>query len=303
MTPRTAGGEPAVPFGALDLSVAAAMNILWGMNIIAMKVTVGALAPFTAGAARLAIVGLICAPWMRPPQGRVKSLALFGLITGGLFLLFLNLALKVSTNVGALAIVGQMAVPIALVLGAVILKERMSRAQLAGIAVAIVGIVVLMFDPRIFGELPGLLLMLLAATMWGTSSLVQRQLAGVPVLTLYFWTGLMGTALLLPMSLVLEPGVLAKLPGLPAAPLAWLAFSVLGATLAGQGGMAWLLGRHPLSAVMPLTLAAPVVSVAASHWMFGTPVTASMVIGGLMTLAGVVIVTMARRRALKEMGA
>ena len=203
MTPRTAGGEPAVPFGALDLSVAAAMNILWGMNIIAMKVTVGALAPFTAGAARLAIVGLICAPWMRPPAGRVKALALFGLITGGLFLLFLNLALKVSTNVGALAIVGQMAVPIALVLGAVILKERMNRAQLTGIAVAIVGIVVLMFDPRIFGELPGLLLMLLAATAWGTSSLVQRQLAGVHVLTLYFWTGLMGTVLLLPMSLLL----------------------------------------------------------------------------------------------------
>jgi drug/metabolite transporter (DMT)-like permease len=279
------------------------MNLLWGMNIVAIKVTVGALAPFTAGAARLAAVGILCAPWMRPPPGQWRALVLFGLITGGLFPLFMNLALGIANNVGALAIAGQLSVPIAMLLGALILKERMSSMQLGGVLAAFAGVVVLVFDPRIFGELPGLLLMLVAATAWGVSSLVQRRLAGVSPLTLYFWTGLMGTLLLLPMSLALEPGVLARVPDLSPAPLAWLAFSVLGATLAGQGGMAWLLGRHPLSAIMPLTLAAPVVSVTASHLMFGTPVTLSMVIGGLITLAGVVIVTMARRRMLKEMGA
>ena len=286
------------PFGPADITVAIAMNLLWGMNIIAMKATVTATAPFTAGVVRLAAVALLCAPWLRPPPGRIRLLPVFGLVNGGLFLLFLNLALSAASNVGALAIGGQLSVPIALILSALFLAERMSGMQVIGVALAFAGVVLLVFDRRIFAELPGLALMLVAATAWAVSSLIQRRLAGVPVLTLYFWTGLMGAALLLPLALLREPAALRAVPNLGAGPIGWFAFSVLGATLAGQGGMAWLLGRHPVSAIMPLTLAAPVVSVIASHLVFGTAITLPMMLGGVVTLAGVLLVTLSRRRVL-----
>lgn len=142
-------------FGPADIAVAAAMNILWGMNIIAMKATVMATAPFTAGVVRLIAVALLCAPWLRPPPGRARILMLFGLVNGGLFLLFLNLALSVASNVGALAIGGQLSVPIALILSAMFLSERMTRGQAAGVALAFGGVVLLVFDPHVLEELPG----------------------------------------------------------------------------------------------------------------------------------------------------
>ena len=300
MNRAAAGGAAPMPFGPADIAVAVAMNILWGMNIVAMKATVSATAPFTAGVVRLLAVALLCAPWLRPPAGRTRTLMIFGLVNGGLFLLFLNLALSVAANVGALAIGGQLSVPIALVLSALFLAERMNRMQAAGVALAFAGVVMLVFDRRIFAELPGLGLMLIAATAWAVSSLIQRRLAGVPVMTLYFWTGLMGAALLLPLALLREPDALRAVPHLGAGPIGWFAFSILGATLAGQGGMAWLLGRHPVSAIMPLTLAAPVVSVIASHLVFGTAITVPMIVGGLVTLAGVLLVTLSRRRITTE---
>ena len=55
-------------------------------------------------------------------------------------------------------------------------------------------------------------------------------------------------------SLLAEPGALAAVPDLPIAVLAPIAFSAVGSTVLGQGAMVWLLQRHPVSTVTPLTL-------------------------------------------------
>lgn len=283
-------------FGPLDALAAASMNLLWGLNIIAMKIAVGALGPFTTGAVRFVLLSLLCLPWLRHAPERRRLLILLGLINGGLFVALMNLSLKVSSNVGALAIVGQLCVPIGVVLGIVFLHEKVTRAMAAGIVLGFAGVAAMLFDRRIASELPGMALMLGAASCFATSSLIQRRLAGVPPLTIYAWTGLMGLLVFLPLSLAIEPGGMARLAHLDVRILLALAFSVLGATMLGQGSMAWLLGRHPMSLIMPLTLAATLVSVIASHLVFGTPITVSMLVGGSVALAGILIVTIVAPR-------
>ena len=86
---------------------------------------------------------------------------------------------------------------------------------------------------------------------------------------------------------------------IPAAAFGWIAFSALGSTLIGSGGMAWLLQRHPVTSVIPVTLGAPVIGVVASSIVFGNPLTPVMVLGGTIALAGVAIVTM-RTASAKE---
>lgn len=275
-----------------DYLVAAMMNVLWGLNIIATKYVVAATGPFMAGAVRFGALSLICLPWLRLVPGRNRLLALLGLCSGGLFLLFMNLALRIATNVGALAIAGQLSVPISVLMGVLFLGERVSFARIGGIALAFAGVALIVFDPRIVHELPGILLMIGAATCFATGSLLQRRLAGTPVMTIYAWTGLIGLLTLLPLSLLLEPGAPEKVLHLHWETIGWFAFSVLGSTLMGQGGLTWLLHRHPVTTIMPLTLLATVVSVVASHLFLGTAITLSMIIGGLVTLGGVIMVTL-----------
>lgn len=279
-----------------DLIVAVAINILWGLNIVAVKMAVLATAPFTAAFLRQFVVLLVCLPFLRIVPGRMRALLAVGVVVGAGFLIAVNLSLLVSDNLPALAIAGQLGVPFALILAVIFLRERIALPRLLGIAFTFAGVVLLAFDPGAGREIPGLLLTALGALLWAIGSLIQRQLAGVPVLTIYAWIGLVGAAILFPIAYLTEPETLAKLPLLPLRDFGWILFSAIGSTVLGQGGMAWLLQRHPIVAVSPLTLASPVIAIMASSFFFGTVLTPMMIAGGMIAMTGVAIITVRSSR-------
>lgn len=274
-----------------DILAAAMINIFWGLNIVAVKMSVMATAPFTAAFLRQFVVLLVCLPFLRIVPGRMRALLAVGVILGPGFLIAVNLSLLVSDNLPALAIAGQLGVPFALILAVIFLRERIALPRLLGIAFSFFGVVILVFDPAAGRELPGLLLTALASLLWAMASLLQRQLAGVSVLTICAWIGLIGSAILCPIAFFAEPETVANLPLLPLGDFGWIMFSAIGSTVLGQGGMAWLLQRHPISSVTPLTLASPVIAIMASSYFFGTVLTPVMIAGGMVAMTGVAIIT------------
>ncbi|MGJ3625859.1 DMT family transporter [Sphingomonas sp. MMS24-JH45] len=209
----------------------------------------------------------------------------------------MNLSLAVSDNVGALAIASQLGVPFSLLLAIVVLKERIQWPRLAGILLAFAGVGVLVFDPAAAREGPGIALTALASFIWAICSLIQRGLKGVPVLTIYAWVGLLGAIVLGAIGWWAEPRGLPALAAAPMSTLVPIGFSAIGSTALGQGAMVWLLQRHAVSTVVPLTLAAPVVSAFAASYWFGNPLTWPMLAGGAVAMLGVGIVTMRTARA------
>jgi predicted membrane protein len=139
----------------------------------------------------------------------MRELIALGLLAGGLFYVIVNLSLSVSTNVSALAIAGQMGAPFALILAVIFLGERIARYRIAGMILAFLGVMTLVFDPHAFDERLGLALTVLGSLVWAICSLIQRRLNGIPVLTIYAWVGVMGTLSLLPVALLVEPQAMA----------------------------------------------------------------------------------------------
>lgn len=287
-------GHDGPAFGAIGVAVALIVDVMFALNVVAMKVVVDATAPFLSVALRMGAVFLLCAPAFRLVPGRNGALMLYGLLNGGLFLLLMNVALAMATNVGALAIAGQLSVPFSLVLGALIFGERLSRRKMAGVALAFGGVALLVFDPHIVSEVPAVLVMAAAAMAWGGGTLIQRRLGGISVMNIQAWNGLMGMAVLAPFALLLERPAIAGLGGVSAEAAGWFAFSCIGSTVVGQGALAWLLQRFPISTVMPLVLASPVMATIFASLYFRTPITPMMIIGGLLALVGVAIVTVSR---------
>ena len=283
-------------FGPGGMALALLVNIMFALNVIAMKEVVDATAPLLSVALRMGTVFLICAPALRPLPGRTGWLMLYGFLNGGLFLLLLNLALFMATNVGALAIAGQLSVPFSLLLGALLLGERLNRRKIVGVLLAFVGVVALVFDPHILAEVPAVLVMASAAMVWGGATLVQRKLTGVSVMNGQAWNGLMGAAVLAPFALIFERPAIAGLAHVGWVPTGWFAFSCLGATVLGQGTLAWLLQRYPISTIMPLMLASPVMSTVFASLYFGTPITVGMIAGGTVALLGVTIIAFSSER-------
>jgi O-acetylserine/cysteine efflux transporter len=283
-------------FGPVAMGLVLLANILFALNVIAMKVVVDASAPLLSVALRMGVVFLICAPALRVLPGRTGWLMLYGFLNGGLFLLLLNLALSLATNVGALAIAGQLSVPFALLLGALLLGETLNARKIAGVLLAFAGVAALVFDPHILGEIPAVLVMASAAMVWGGATLVQRKLAGVSMMNGQAWNGLMGVATLGPFALLFERSAIAGLAHVGWGPIAWFGFTVLGATVVGQGTLAWLLQRYPVSTVMPLMLASPVLSTLFASVYFGTLITPVMIGGGTLALVGVAIIALSPDR-------
>ncbi len=288
-----------IRFGPRDLAVALAINLVWGLNIVAVKLSVDLVPPFTAALLRQSLVLIVCLPWLRIVPGRMRDLTALSIIIGGVFFALVNLSLVVTANVGALAIAGLLGAPFSLILAIIFLGERIGVVRVAGMALAMGGCGLLVFDPSAAKEVPGLLLTVLASLLWATGSLLQRRLVGVSIPTMYAWVGLGGIIVLAPLALLFEAPVMTGAVAIPAAAFGWIAFSALGSTLIGSGGMAWLLQRHPVTTVIPVTLGAPVIGVVASSLVFGNPLTPVMVLGGTIALAGVAIVTM-RTASAKE---
>ncbi|OYY90670.1 MAG: EamA family transporter [Sphingomonas sp. 28-66-16] len=285
------------PFGPRDILVVAAMNVLWGLNIIAVKVSVDAISPLTAAFLRQVIVLIVCGSALRIVPGRMRALTALGLLSGGAFYIAVNLSLAAADNVGALAIAGQLGVPFSMILAIIVFRERIHWPRMTGIALSLLGVAILVFDPAAAGEGLGLALTALASLIWAICSLIQRKLIGVRVLTIYAWIGFWGTITLGFVAWWREPLAMAAIPSLRIGTLSWVAFSAIGSTVAGQGAMSWLLQRHSVGVVTPLTLAAPVISVFTASWYFGTPVSGIMLLGGTMAMLGVAIVTIRTARA------
>jgi O-acetylserine/cysteine efflux transporter len=296
MAPSLSPARSTADFGIVDIAVVVAMNVLWGLNIIAVKVSVGTISPLTAAFLRQAMVLIVCASALQWVPGKMRALTALGIVSGGAYYIAVNTSLAVAHNIGALAIAGQLGVPLSLLMAVIFYRERIHWPRITGIALAFLGVVLLVFDPSAAHEKLGLALTALASFFWAATSLIQRQLIGVRVLTIYAWIGLWGTVIQGVLASYLEPKTMVHLGDLPLHALGWVAFSAIGSTVLGQGAMSWLLQRHSVSTVVPLTLAAPVIAVFTASYYFGTPISAIMLIGGAVAMLGVAIVTIRTAR-------
>lgn len=267
------------------------IDLVWALNIVAIKAAIDALGPLTAVFLRYVIVFAVTLPWLRVVKGRMTAIVIAGIVSGALFMGIGGIGFAVTDNVAALAIVGQLGVPFSLILAVIFLGETIRWIRIAGTAAAFIGVAVMGFDPAIWDERLGVGLTLLASFIWAAGSLLFRRLQGVSALTIHAWLALVSLPVLCAAALIHEPGGFAAAKVADAAVFGWIAYSAIGASIVGHAGMSWLLQRYPVTTVAPLTLPTPLLSAIVAVMVFDTPVSPEFVLGALITFVGVAVVT------------
>ena len=108
-----------------------------------------------------------------------------------------------------------------------------------------------------------------------------------------FWSTLVAAPLMLVVAILLRE------PLLPATALGWMACVGLAAMhIAGQGSIAWALGRLPTATASMVVLIQPVVAALLGWWWLGEALGVWQTVGGAIALSGVVLsqLVSARRR-------
>lgn len=283
-----------------DLLLALLANTAWAFNFIAGKAGVTQFQPFLFTTLRFAILLLALLPFLRWIPGQMNGVLGIALVQGVLHFSLVFAGLEASGDIASVAIASQLYVPFSSLLALLLLGETLDLQHWLGIFSAFGGVLVIGFDPVAFHHLDALLLITAGAMAMAVATIQMRRLRGVGVFALQAWIALCATPALFLLSLLFEQGQWNAVRTATWLELIAPLYSAIGASLVGHGIVYHLLSRYPVGITTPLMLLTPVLAVALGVLLWGDILTWKLILGGFLTLAGIVIIAVpvSRRRAL-----
>jgi O-acetylserine/cysteine efflux transporter len=272
---------------------------VWGINLPWTRAMLAEIPPVFAVGLRFLGITICLAPMLAPiPRQWGKVLAIsMGIGALHFALLFLGLA---SAPASAVAIVGQIGLPIVTILSVLILGEVVRAKRITGISLAFVGVLVIVWKPGALAFDPGLLWVVTSALCGAVGSILMKQIEPLPALNLQAWVGLFSFPPLLLLSAVTETGQIESL--MSASWVVWsgLAFSILVVSIFGHSAYYVILKNYEITKIAPLTLMVPVWAVVVGILVLGEPMTWQLAIGAALTLVGVGLVASRENKVLPD---
>jgi drug/metabolite transporter (DMT)-like permease len=298
--------SPARSLGPQVMLVMLMLCVSWGVQNVAIKVTLVGFAPMVQMALRSLFAALVIWLWARA-RGRGRLIvrdgtARWGLLAGALFateFVLLYFGLQLTTVIHATLFL--YTAPFFVALGGWFLlpDERLRPLQWLGLVLSFLAVALALGTPASFaggGNLVGDLMSLGAGAGWGATTLVIKAspLRRAPAeRTLFYQLAVCAVVGVIAAALAGE--------SLPAAPpaiaIGALAYQTL--WVAGITYLIWfqLLAAYPAGPLQTATTMTPLFGVIAAHLILGEAITATFAAAVALLLAGLVLVTRAPRRA------
>ncbi len=278
------------------LGLALLITMLWGFNFVAAKTAMDHFPTFEMLFLRFVLLSLLLFPFLRIPRDKVRPVLGVAFMVGVLHFSLNFSGLGMSGDVSSAAIATQLFIPVGTILAILFLGERIGLWRTLAITVAFLGTVVTSFDPIVVDHLDALLIVVVSTLPMAIATIMLRRLSGVNPMQVQAWTGIVGVPAYLVLSLLFESGQIEALRTATWAPIGGVIYAVIAGSIVGHGGLYFLLQRYPVSWVNPLFLLAPVFAVFFGVTVYGDTPTAQIIVGGVMTIAGVAIIALRSSR-------
>ncbi len=273
--------------------------VVWGLNFVVIKVGLHNMPPLMLAGLRFLLVAFPALFFVARPKIPFRLLLGYGLtISFGQFA-FLFCAINFGMPAGLASLVLQAQAFFTIILGALVFGERLQGKQLAGIALAVVGVLVLVLaEASLNGQhvaLLGFLLTLAAAFCWASGNIFNKKIMQLEtrpaVMSLVVWSALIPILPFMAASYLLDgPTVmLHSLVTLDLTTILSLIYLAFVATIVGYGIWGALLGRYETWRVAPLSLLVPVVGIASAALLLDEKLGALQLVGALLVMAGLYI--------------
>jgi O-acetylserine/cysteine efflux transporter len=272
------------------------ITLIWGLNLVFSKVGVSEFPPILFTALRFALLGLVLIPMLRIHRGQMSALAVAAVMIGGLPFALSFAGLQMVDSVSSAAIASQLSVPFTTLLSVALLGEVVKWRRWTGILLAFAGVFIMGFDPKFGGRWHGLALVVASAFVSSLGLIAVKKLNGIRPLELQAWCAWLSAPLLILFSTLIERPDPQLFLHISAGAWGALAFTAYAASLVAHTGYFHLVQRYPVTSVAPLTTLSPLFSVVFGVLLLGDRLSMRILIGGLCTLVGVLIITLRERR-------
>ena len=285
--------------------------LFWGLAFVAIKQALVHMSWITLTFLRFALADILFFGYLTatrrlrpfPARTDLPYLTLLAFVGFTGYHLFLNLGESdASVTAGTAALIIASTPAFIAVLAASLLRERLQRFQVQGIALAFAGLGVMIFLARPesqfrFQASEGALAVIPSAVFSALYAVFgKRYLGRYPPVTLVAWTLLIGTVLLLPLIAITAPDFMGDLTSIGVD--GWVPVLFLAVFPTFLGYVIWFraLARLPAASAAAYIYASTLVAVLGGIAILGEPLTPATAVGGAMVIAGVLAAQRLRGR-------
>jgi O-acetylserine/cysteine efflux transporter len=283
-----------------DLALALLVVTVWGSSFTVIRIGLDNMPPMLLAALRFSLAAIPAVFFIRRPAITLKYLLAYGATVGIGQFGCMFYAMHLGLPAGLASVVLQSQAFFTLLLAALMLQEKVSGPQLAGLAMAATGLILIGSATGIAGTraipVSAMLLAIAGAAFWGISNIVVRKAVNagagreqrLDMFSLVIWSSLVP-----PIPLLVLAGFLHTPDELTTAvqsfnltamfAVAYLAFA---ATLFGFGTWSKLLSRYPATQVAPLSLLVPVTGLLTANLVLGERLVLLQWVGCILILCG-----------------
>ena len=301
----------------IHIALAVLVTFIWGVNFTFIAWALESFPPLMLTALRFFFTAVPLVFFLKPPKFN-RTLFIYAIGTFVMQYAFVFTAMHLGASAGLTALLLQVQIFITVLLAYVILGEAVSRMQIIGMIVGVLGLGVIALN--LGGDMPliGFICILIAAIGWSFGNIASKQVStqamaktiqqgaslhtGSPTnsknkasalsaLALVVWGGLIACVILTISSLIFETDAwqIATFTQAPFKSWLSLGFIVYISTLIGFGLWSHLLAQNTASKITPFALLVPVFGMATSVLLMGEVVTWWKMLAMLFILSGLVL--------------
>jgi len=273
--------------------------VAWGVNFVVIKLGLQGMPPFLLAGLRFSLVAFPAIFFVRRPPIPLRWLVVYGMtISFGQFA-FLFLAIKLGMPAGLASLVLQAQAFFTLLLGALLLAEKLRWNHIVGIIIATLGMFMLatagMEGQTSAGiTLTTMMLTLSAALSWGlgniTNKIIMRN-RSVPIMSLVVWSALVPVIPFFACSLLFdgEAAIVNSLLHIGLQTVLALFYLAFVATIVGYAIWGNLLSRYETWRVAPLSLLVPVVGIVTAALVLDEHLSGQQMLGAAVIILGLLV--------------
>ena len=294
-------------------ALAVLVTFIWGVNFTFIAWGLESFPPLMLTALRFFFTAVPLVFFLKPPKFN-RTLLIYAIGTFVMQYAFVFTAMHLGASAGLTALLLQIQIFITVLLAYFILGEAVSRMQIIGMLVGVLGLSVIALN--LGGDMPlaGFVCILIAAIGWSFGNIASKQVStqatqqgsdgaiissntgrnkasALSALALVVWGGLIACVILTLSSLIFETEAWQLATFTEASLKSWLSlgFIVYVSTLIGFGLWAHLLSQNTASKVMPFALLVPVFGMTTSVLLTGEIVTWWKMLAMILILSGLVL--------------
>lgn len=291
-----------------DFLLGLAVAAVWGANFTIIKLGLSDMPSMLFVSLRYFFTAFPAVLFVKRPPVKWRYIIGYGLSTGTGQFGCLFYAIEMGMPAGVASIVLQAQAFFTCLFAVFILKERLEKRQVIGLAVAAAGLFFIAgFGANPYNALPAVpfFVTLLGAMFWGVGNIAVRLASqesakeeqAFSMLGLVVWSSLFAFVPLLALALLFDPPgtLVSSLVGIGPAAMLAIIYQALLANIFGFGIWGSLIAKYSASRIAPLSLLVPVTGFLTAWAVFGETIATGQFLGAVVVVSGVFLINMPKR--------